>query len=135
MVLTLSARVKTRALWTITLAYMLLIFYASSLPQPAAGTPAAGLDNSVLHVPEYFVLGVLLKASLVAKRMKLENAFSYSMLAGFVYGASDEFHQSFVPGRYANLEDLTLNALGVVLGVLAMYSYSFYKQRKTELSF
>jgi VanZ family protein len=29
----------------------------------------------------------------------------------------DEWHQSFVPGRFASLTDVVLNVLGAVLGI------------------
>lgn len=37
-------------------------------------------------------------------------------MGGF-YAASDEFHQSFVLGRNAELSDLAFDILGVVLGL------------------
>jgi VanZ family protein len=33
------------------------------------------------------------------------------------YGVFDEWHQSFVPGRYASLTDVTLDVAGAVLGI------------------
>ena len=35
------------------------------------------------------------------------------------YGLFDEFHQLFVPGRYASLTDILLNLVGVAMGTLA----------------
>jgi VanZ family protein len=33
------------------------------------------------------------------------------------YGLFDEWHQSFVPGRFASLGDVGLNVAGVALGI------------------
>lgn len=42
----------------------------------------------------------------------------FAILIGVLYGASDEFHQSFVPARSAELHDVFVDAIGVVAGVL-----------------
>lgn len=41
------------------------------------------------------------------------HAFLLAIIIGFLYGASDEFHQSFVPGRSASKWDLAADVLGV----------------------
>jgi len=41
------------------------------------------------------------------------HAFLFAIIIGFIYGASDEFHQSFVPGRSSNTLDLGADVLGV----------------------
>lgn len=41
------------------------------------------------------------------------HAFLLAIIIGILYGASDEFHQSFVPGRSANTWDLAADVLGV----------------------
>ena len=40
------------------------------------------------------------------------------MVAGVLYGALDEWHQSFVPGRTASVADWGMDIIGVVLGYL-----------------
>jgi VanZ family protein len=42
------------------------------------------------------------------------------MLAASAYGAIDEFHQSFVPGRDCNVWDWLADTLGAFLGALAV---------------
>lgn len=41
------------------------------------------------------------------------HAFLLVIIIGIIYGASDEFHQSFVPGRSASIWDLAADVLGV----------------------
>jgi VanZ family protein len=41
--------------------------------------------------------------------------FSLSFLFAAGYGVIDEIHQLQVPGRYASLTDIALNALGALL--------------------
>jgi VanZ family protein len=39
-------------------------------------------------------------------------------LLAVIYAATDEFHQSFTPGRYASLMDVGIDALGAFLGLV-----------------
>jgi VanZ family protein len=41
------------------------------------------------------------------------------MAAAIAYAASDEWHQSFVPGRTATAEDVAIDGIGVALAALA----------------
>ena len=53
-------------------------------------------------------------------------------LAGSAYGAIDEFHQYFVPGRDCNVWDWIADTLGVFLGALAIKLYMrIFKPVKT----
>ncbi len=41
-----------------------------------------------------------------------------AVILGVVYAAGDEFHQSFVPGRFAHVLDWTADVAGLLVGVL-----------------
>jgi VanZ family protein len=43
------------------------------------------------------------------------NALLSSFLLTILYGVTDEFHQSFVPGRHASLLDLVADSFGALL--------------------
>jgi VanZ family protein len=43
-------------------------------------------------------------------------AFLLAVVIGSLYGGTDEFHQSFVPGRTADPLDWVADTLGVALG-------------------
>jgi VanZ family protein len=108
--------VTTSALrfWGPLLAYMALIFWMSSRQVPAA---FAGTPDYLLHGGGYFVFGVL---SVRAVARGLASPRSVSVLAAGVaiavlYGASDEWHQSFVPGRDPSLLDLLADSVGALL--------------------
>lgn len=91
--------------------YMALIFYVSSLPNIG---PGSGIDLSVLHIPEYFILAWLLYRMLHAAQCNIsrDSMFMFSIIFTVTYGIFDEFHQSFVPGRVFSLLDMAYNALG-----------------------
>ncbi len=38
--------------------------------------------------------------------------FAWSLILAFLYACSDEYHQSFVPGRHASTMDVSIDALG-----------------------
>lgn len=89
------------------------IFFLSSQPH-LPRYPHHLIDfflKKVAHLLEYAVLAILLHRGVGS-----EGGW-WALLIGGLYALSDEFHQSFVPGRNAELLDLALDILGVVLGL------------------
>jgi VanZ family protein len=108
---------KTGALrWLPALAYMGLITYLSS--QTGKELPQVWWMkfDKVLHAMEYAGLGFLVSFALGdVKRRVL-----WATLFGFAFGAIDEFHQGFVPGRQGNDPgDLAADLIGSFLGALS----------------
>ena len=110
----------TRRAWlsaAATFGYMALIFVLSSrrAPEPITGL---GLSDRWLHLVEYGVLGFLL-SDLVRTGAGGRRWLALVLLpavVGSLYGASDEWHQSFVPGRDASFADLAMDAVGSFAG-------------------
>jgi VanZ family protein len=73
----------------------------------------SGLDK-VAHFAAYLVLGWLLARAAV----RLTHPVWLPVLLGIGYAISDEFHQSFVPGRTATVGDLAADVSGIAVGVL-----------------
>jgi len=73
--------------------------------------------DKVAHMILYALFGFLLY--LTMKNSPYPSFSAHAMLfaiaIGVIYGISDEFHQSFVPGRSANIPDLVADGLGVTL--------------------
>jgi VanZ family protein len=94
-----------------------LIFYLSAQPDlPHPGTGWADLlFSSGAHVFVFGVLAVLWARALGARRHALWIAFALTAL----YALSDEFHQSFVPGRTPDPLDLLCDSFGAVVGLAA----------------
>jgi VanZ family protein len=90
-----------------------LIFFLSSQPHlPRYPHPLTDfLLKKGAHLFEYAVLAILIH------RAVGDEGARWALLIGGLYAASDEFHQSFVPGRNAELLDLTVDLLGVILGL------------------
>ena len=106
-------RVAVRAL--APLALMGAIFYFSA--QEAVGPELPAWTRPVAHFTEYFLLATLWSWALapVLGRRALLAAGAIS----FVYALSDEYHQSFVPGRDSDPVDALLDTLGICAALLA----------------
>jgi VanZ family protein len=106
-------------------AYCLILFILSDQPSLPA-TPGGDL---VAHFAAYTLLGILsFRAIALSARWSRLKVFLCSALGSALYGLSDEFHQSFVSGRFATLEDFVADSLGGLFGAAcALFLY-----KKTE---
>lgn len=91
-----------------------LIFFLSS--QPRLPGPEDGLFRTLFmksaHVVVYAVMYVLaLRAFSTNKKAAVHQAILFC----FLYAVSDEFHQTFVPGRGGRVSDVLIDMGGVVL--------------------
>ncbi len=99
--------------WSLTILYMLLIFYLSSLQRPIKYELVPGMDK-ILHLFECAILGCLLAVAL--KKSQMSAYFVIAWVIGSFYGVTDEIHQSFVPGRDASFVDIIADCLGSFIG-------------------
>ena len=118
--------------WVPSLLYMVLIFAVSSLEQPPFPMPEFEwlTIDKLYHFIEYAILGGLLAWAFVKAKPSVVPSKLIWLVAtvlSILYGASDEWHQTFVPGRCATLADWVADVLGSIVGVLAVYFY--YKKK------
>lgn len=101
--------------WLATLAYAGVIFYLSS--RTWGGPELFPHADKIIHTCLYAGLGFLCAWALRTTTLK-GRAMLFPMAAAmaFVYGATDELHQSFVPGRTPSPADLVFDALGGIVG-------------------
>ena len=107
-------------LWMPVAIYMAGIFYFSSLP----GTQLTiELPDKPIHLFLYLFMGLLVVRALSGGLpARISSAVAGGALVVTVgYGVTDEFHQSFVPGRSADLQDLYADMAGAALGVSACW--------------
>src|SRR5574337_876765 len=118
----LSNAVWEKALfyWAPALIYAATIFYLSSLPKPHEQLPEylRDVSDKLLHVAEYGILGVLwYRVFRWASGPRIAaSAVLWAIVAGSIYGITDEVHQAFVPMRTASLLDWIADALGSAIG-------------------
>jgi VanZ family protein len=104
---------------------MAAIFYLSSIPDIPIAEPLAISGHSI----GYFVLAVLVVRALAGglpRRIGVRVA-AIALLVTVVYGISDEFHQSFVPGREASVYDVVTDAIGALAGTIACWAWGILR--------
>jgi VanZ family protein len=120
--------------WAPPLLYMVLVFVVSSLEQPPLPMPEFEwlTIDKLYHFIEYAILGGLVARALVKAKPSVVPArlvWHVAVVFSILYGASDEWHQTFVPGRFATFADWVADVLGVIGGVLGVYLY--YKRKQS----
>jgi VanZ family protein len=108
-----------RAGWefAIALAYASLIFALSARANPLPFLPPElFLHDKLIHAAEYAVLGGLLAHAFQLVGVRPQLALVAAVILASAYGASDEIHQSFVPGRDASAADWVADTLGAAIG-------------------
>jgi len=102
---------------------MALIFVFSSIPVPIDQNKPnffiflnPGIQN-LLHIPLFGILSYFwIRALTISKHLDWKKIF-VALIALSAFGCLDEFHQTFVPGRYGSFLDIILNFIGIVLGI------------------
>ena len=105
------------ALWVPVALWAGLLFFLSSRSDLG---PAGRIPDWLTHGTAYLLLAVLLARAVVGGlgRPLAAPTALLVVLAATLYGVSDEWHQSFVPGRDSSGGDVAKDAGGACLGVL-----------------
>jgi len=106
-------------LWGPVVLQMAVIFGASSIPR--MGRLPGGVTDWAGHAIGYGMLGALLLRALAGGRLSgvTGRRALAAILLATLYGASDETHQWFVPGRSPDRFDVLADCLGAALAVAA----------------
>ncbi|HAL73636.1 MAG TPA: VanZ family protein [Clostridiales bacterium] len=127
--------------WILVLLWMLIIFLLSAQDGSASGqlsnniagwlynlftgqsdpegiTAFEGVLRQIAHGGAYFVLAILVSLALSRSGISDIRHIILTLVICALYAGSDEWHQSFVPGRAAELKDYAVDLAGAVLGVL-----------------
>ena len=115
---------RTKIFLTPPIGLMIAIFLLSSIPGRSSETGLAFLAEidpklqNLLHIPLFGLLQFLWLRALTKLGRSGWNRTLTCLSISLLYSLFDEFHQMFVPGRYASLLDVCLNFTGVVIGTL-----------------
>ena len=106
-------------LWLPPLLYMFLIFHFSSESDPLPELTTRVWDK-LLHAAEYGGLGLLICRAFVGEGISGIRAALAAIAVSSAYGATDEWHQAFVPLRSADVLDWLTDGAGSTIGA-ALY--------------
>jgi VanZ family protein len=120
--------------WGPVALYAGLIFQLSSQSHPEQYVPDLVLLNmgdKVLHAIEYALLGFLCYRAFrhAAGAWGGQYAVLLAVVAATIYGATDEWHQAFVPFREPDRWDLAADLLGTLGSVL---TWTWIDRRKIQ---
>ena len=82
------------------------------------------LIRKLAHCTEYGILALFLYHSFTFRHLEgwnTRSAISAVVVAG-LFSLTDEYHQSFVPGRTASIKDCGIDTFGALLAILLLYA-------------
>ena len=115
--------------WAAVVAWMAAIFFLSSrsrLPLLPLGW-AEALQDVAGHFVAYAVLAGLLAWALSGSGAGCTLWWSFAL--ALFYALSDEFHQSFVPGRHPDVFDILTDAAGAACMLLSL---RYLRRRRSQ---
>jgi len=108
--------------WVPPVVWAGIIMVGTSLPR-VPGPDVAGFDK-VSHLAAYGILGLLLMRGLgYSLDWNYGRAAVWTLIVGGLYGAFDELHQSWIPGRSTELLDFAADFAGLMLAVAAVWTW------------
>lgn len=104
--------------WAAVAAWMGVIFFLSGQPRLPTLFTLPDFQDIFGHFVVYAVLVLLLRRALAGADVPHPDLWAFA--AALLYGISDEFHQSFVPGRHPDIFDVLTDALGAGAALVAL---------------
>jgi len=99
--------------------WMILIFFFSGIPELKSGSSSITLEiflRKGAHFLEYFVLACLFfRIFFGLKKMRMVASSVWALFLSLIYALTDEFHQSFVPGRSGNFLDILFDFFSALI--------------------
>lgn len=126
--------VSKKHIFTALGVYWAILFFLTSLPGPDI-PQSITFNDKLEHISAFGILGFLL-----ALALQVQERFSYpkrnlipaTLFIGSLYGALDELHQLFIPGRSCELNDWLADTLGIALGLALSYAVRSWVIRQAE---
>jgi VanZ family protein len=79
---------------------------------------AQPIVRKLAHFSIYTLVGIFIMSFMSTYTIHLKYKFLVSILVGLIYAISDEYHQSFTPGRTPSIIDVGIDTYGVILGII-----------------
>lgn len=92
------------------------------------------LIRKLAHFSIYTLVGIWSMSFISTFNISKFKKVGISLIIGILYAMSDEYHQSFVPGRGPSITDVGIDSLGVLTGicivVIIIFMYRILKKQK-----
>jgi VanZ family protein len=127
-----TARPSAFSLWAPVVAYMSLVFTLSAMSSPPS---PVHVSDKVEHFVFYGGLALVALRATAGGRVAgvSGRALVLAWAIATVYGATDEFHQWFVPGRSAEVADWLADTLGAATAMgVAMQGAILLRSRRAS---
>lgn len=112
------------------------IFYSSSLPDTSLPLPRIiPYSDKYAHAGAYAILCFLIARANRRDRLIVAPAacWTVAVILTSLFGAFDEWHQSFVPTRTCSIWDWAADAVGSLLAVTAWIAWKRFRRKDTAL--
>jgi VanZ family protein len=115
--------------WLPLLVWMGVIFVGSSIGSVprVGGKVTDGVAHRVAHMIEFAVLGALTLRVVSKDRPITKRELIITVIVIALYGASDEFHQRFTPGRSSEGLSVLFDVAG---GLAGAWAYRWWRSRR-----
>jgi VanZ family protein len=114
--------------------YWIILFTATTIPTDKLPQLFPSQDK-LEHFVAYAVLAFLLALALHFQKKSVllsSKMYVFTLLFVLTYGAIDEIHQLFVPGRYCDLLDWCADSIGGLIGILFANLFLKAQYNKSE---
>lgn len=108
---------------------------ASSLPGSNQWIHATSAWDKWEHFSAYGLLGLTMSLALPLSKVLKEKSYAWIfwwMFLGPVLACLDEWHQSFVPGRMADVWDVMADVSGYLLVLLVVLQMRMWRARSAQ---
>ncbi|KKS04101.1 MAG: VanZ family protein [Candidatus Woesebacteria bacterium GW2011_GWE1_41_24] len=102
---------------------MIFRFSSGSIPAASDVYWQDFIVKKVGHMILFAILAILFYRALVGEGVDRKKAAISAVLIALIYGAVDEFHQTFTLGREARFRDTVIDGVGAGLAVFLIYKY------------
>jgi VanZ family protein len=117
--------------WLPVLAWMIVIFIGSSIGDVprVGGKTSDAVVHRAAHLLEFAVLGALTLRAVSRDRRSTKRELIITLIVVALYGASDEFHQRFTPGRSSEGISVLFDVAG---GLAGAWVYRWWRSKKAS---
>jgi VanZ family protein len=123
---------KILYLWLPPIIWGIFIFSFSSVTTPRVSEVhwQDFIVKKLAHFVEYAVFAVLLFRAIKGSGVGSKKALISALFFSVFYGITDEFHQSFTPGREPTVRDALIDATGSLVALLVVRDWLTKVPRK-----